>query len=208
MTATGLMVAVLVFGFLVFAAVTTRPGQTDVPSADGIVVLTGGPQRIAEAGRLLRENIGRRLLISGVNRVVKRNELRRLVKVSPASFQCCIDIGYAAQNTRGNAIETRNWARKHRFKRLIVVTASFHMPRSLTELASVMPAVDLIPYPILTARFRKGPWWLDGTAILKLASEYLKFLPSAANYALARMQDRLPNGEQNTLPMRRAVAPQ
>jgi uncharacterized SAM-binding protein YcdF (DUF218 family) len=183
--------AFLVFGFLVFASLTTRvttgPSAEAVRDADAIVALTGGTQRIGVAGQLLKQGKANRLLISGVNRVVSRQELRKLLQIDQKLFDCCVDVGYSAQNTRGNAVETRKWAQKHRFKSIIVVTASYHMPRSLTELGSLMPATDLVAYPVLPERFRKSPWWLDHENVMLLGAEYLKYLPSAAQFGIGRM---------------------
>lgn len=182
-----LTVAAAMLGFLMFANATTRPAGEAMPRAAAIVVLTGGAQRIGVAGRLLHKRQAGRLLISGVNRVVSRAELRRLLGIDAALFACCVDIDYAAQNTRGNAIETRKWVNKHEFDSLIVVTSSYHMPRSLTELGHLLPAVDLVAYPVVPNRLRDAPWWLDRENVLLLGAEYLKFLPSAAQYGLGRL---------------------
>ena len=76
-------------------------------------------------------------------------------------FDCCVDIGYEAQDTPGNADETMQWAADQKFSKLIIVTSSYHMPRSLTELGRVMPDVKLVPYPVVTQGFRKERWWRD-----------------------------------------------
>ncbi|MFY0612096.1 MAG: YdcF family protein [Hyphomicrobiaceae bacterium] len=182
-----LVIAAALLGFLIFANATTRsPGDT-APRAAAIVALTGGAQRIRVAGRLLENRQAGRLLISGVNRVVSRAELRRMLAIDADLFSCCVDIDYAAQNTRGNAVETRKWAKKHEFDSLIVVTSSYHMPRSLTELGHLLPAVDLVAHPVVPRRFRDTPWWLDHENVLLLGAEYLKFLPSAAQFGLGRL---------------------
>lgn len=184
-----LTVAAAILGFLMFANATTRPTGDAMPRGAAIVVLTGGAQRIGVAGRLLQNRQAGRLLISGVNRVVSRNELRRLLGIDTALFACCVDIDYAAQNTRGNAVETRKWVQKHEFDSLIVVTSSYHMPRSLTELGHLLPAVDLVAYPVVPNRLRDTPWWLHRENVLLLGAEYLKFLPSAAQYGLGRLME-------------------
>ena len=160
-----------------------QPSRTAAARADGIVALTGGGQRLAAAGRLLQAQQARRLLISGVNRVVSRAELRRLLDIDNELFACCVDVGYAAQNTRGNAVETRKWALRHRFESLIVVTASYHMPRSLLELGRAMPDVVLHPHPVLPQQFREAPWWLQAASTKLLISEYIKLLPTVLRYA-------------------------
>jgi len=47
-------------------------------TADGIVALTGGASRIADAIELLALGRGKRLLISGVNRATSSKEISRL----------------------------------------------------------------------------------------------------------------------------------
>jgi uncharacterized SAM-binding protein YcdF (DUF218 family) len=187
LTAGGIIVAGFVLGFLFFAAVATREMPDSNHNADGIVVLTGGVQRIAEAGRLFERGMAKRLLVSGINKVTTRRDIKRLLKIRDQSFACCVDLGYAARNTRGNADETRDWVRAHHFKSLIVVTASYHMPRSLAELAGSMPDVRLIAHPVVPDKFRNSPWWLDLSKIGILAREYIKFLPSAARYGVTRL---------------------
>lgn len=199
-----LSVAAVLLGFLVFANATTQPAQDAEPRAAAIVALTGGAQRIRVAGKLLANRQAGRLLITGVNRVVSRAELRRLLAIDAQLFRCCVDIDYAAQNTRGNAIETRKWALKHDFDSLIVVTSSYHMPRSLTELGHILPAIELVAHPVVPRRFRDTPWWLDRENVMLLGAEYLKFLPSAAQFGLGRLIGRRQPKKQP--PLHKAVA--
>ena len=65
--------------------------------------------------------------------------MRRLLGLDKQLFNCCVDLGYEALDTVGNADETRTWARSNGYTRLIVVTSRYHMPRSLAELALAMP---------------------------------------------------------------------
>ena len=115
--------------------------------ADGIVVLTGGDFRILEGARLLQEGRATRMLISGVDAKTSRDDLLKLSGLPPTTFNCCVDLGYFAQNTVGNAEETRAWAQSRKLGRLIVVTSSYHMPRSLAEL-------DLSPQTSLSTSHR------------------------------------------------------
>lgn len=180
----GLAAAVFILGFLIFATMATRGISKDTPTADGIVVLTGGEKRIWEAGRLLEGGKAKRLLVSGVNRITSKKDVRRLIRIEAKLFACCVDLGYEALNTRGNAEETRNWVRGHNFSSLIVVTSSYHMPRSLAELSHELPDVRLIAHPVVPTQFQTGPWWLNYGNARILAAEYIKFLPTAARYAV------------------------
>lgn len=178
--------ALVAFGFVLFANAVTGEPQIQDAKADGIVVLTGGQTRISEAARLLEDGRGKRLLISGVNPKAGRPSLMRISGLDEEMFSCCVDLGYAALNTVGNAAETQRWAESFGYRRLIVVTAAYHMPRSLAELARAMPDVELVPHPVAPEGIRRKVWWLDAAAARLLAAEYVKFLPAAARLVVAR----------------------
>jgi uncharacterized SAM-binding protein YcdF (DUF218 family) len=192
--AAGVSLALLIVGFFIFAAFATRAVVSEPLRADGIVVLTGGEARIAEAGRLLEVGKARRLLVSGVNRRTGREDLRRLIGVKRQLFDCCVDIGYEALDTSGNADEARAWASQWHFASLIVVTASYHMPRSLAEIALVLPEAKLVPHPVVPRQLQSAPWWLRTDAARTLVSEYLKFLPVATRLAVARLNGKRDSG--------------
>ncbi len=184
-------VAALLGGFVLFAQSATQPAALPSQKADGVVALTGTQRRISVAGQLLAKGLGKRLLVTGVNRQTTSEEIRQLTGLGERIFDCCVDLGYEAQDTIGNAEETQAWARKHGFSTLIVVTSSYHMPRSLVELGRVMPDIKLIPYPVVGGPFRNGNWWKSPGLIRLLVAEYLKFLPSAARYGVVRLVDRM-----------------
>ncbi len=173
--AAGLAGALFAGGFLLF--VNTIPRDSGAPqAAEGIVALTGGKARIGQAVRLLAQGQAKRLLITGVNPSTKASELQRLVPGGGEIFPCCVDLGRAALDTRGNALETSRWVEKHNFTSLIVVTSSYHMPRALLEFARAMPKVHLIPYAVFAPNLRIESWWAhDGTRRL-LFFEYVKYL--------------------------------
>src|SRR5690606_27445497 len=127
--------------------------------ADGIVVLTGGASRIPDAIELLAAGHGRRLLITGVHRTTSSRELARLVPRYEQLLKCCVDLDHSAINTVGNAAETRRWVKDQRFTSVIVVTSSYHMPRSMAELGRQLPDVRLIAFPVVTEKMRDEAWW-------------------------------------------------
>ena len=132
-------VIVFIWGFWNFANTVSQPAQ-DPPRADAIVALTGGSMERLETGvRLLKQHKGERLLISGVNRLVTDHELFTALHVDQATAQCCVDLGRSAEDTLGNASETAAWARQHHYRRIILVTDDYHMPRSEMELSVAMP---------------------------------------------------------------------
>src|SRR5579871_395235 len=176
--------AALAVGFLWFAFnVVSEEAPLD-RTADGIVALTGGAERIADAVKLLASGRGRRLLITGVGPTTNTAELMRLAPDHQRWFGCCIDLDYSAANTVGNAVETKRWARQRGFRSLVVVTSGYHMPRAMLEIGHRLPDVTLIPFPVVTGQRRADSWWYHpGTAKI-LISEYLKFLVAAARIRL------------------------
>src|SRR6516165_12469259 len=143
--------------------------------ADGIVALTGGASRIADAIELLASGRGRRLLISGVNRTTSSREISRLNPELEKWVRCCVDFDRSL-NTLGNAIETKRWAEHRGFRSLIVVTSNYHMPRALAEIAHQLPDVVLVPFPVVTDRQRAEPWWSDVVAARRMVTEYVKYV--------------------------------
>ena len=144
-------------------------------NADGIVALTGGASRIADAIELLASGRGTRLLISGAYRATNSNEISRLNPEFERWVRCCVDFDRSL-NTLGNAIETKRWAQSRGFRSLIVVTSNYHMPRALAEIAHQLPDVALVPFPVVTDRQRAERWWVGWGTTRRMFIEYVKFV--------------------------------
>ena len=155
--ATGMALSLSGLGFVMFATVVTRPPAPGDPHADGIVVLTGESRRIAEGARLLNEGRAERMLISGVFRHTGKRALMKISGLPEQKFDCCVDVGYTAHDTAGNANEARSWASPRHYASLIIVTASYHMPRSLAELSLALPGARLIPHPVMPGQLPRKP---------------------------------------------------
>ena len=163
-------------GFVIFAeTLPTRPAKLDHP--DAIVVLTGGDSRLNAAVALFEHGIGKRLLITGVYTATTKEELKAIVH-GGKRFDCCVDLGFSAANTHGNAAETAAWTKAHGYRRLVIVTASYHMPRSLAEFSAEMPGVELEPWPVEPDGVDLKAWWRDPHAFKLLQTEYVKYLAS------------------------------
>ncbi|MBV9064483.1 MAG: YdcF family protein, partial [Methylobacteriaceae bacterium] len=66
-------------GFVVFARlIDYQERSATLTSADGVVALTGGSDRVIDAVELLAQGRARRLLITGVNQQTSRHEMARL----------------------------------------------------------------------------------------------------------------------------------
>jgi uncharacterized SAM-binding protein YcdF (DUF218 family) len=168
-------IGIYVTGFLIFVGSLPKP-PSKLPRADAIVALTGGDARLDAAVALFEHGTGKRLLITGVNKASTKEEIKRISSGGPR-FDCCADLGYDAEDTYGNAEEAASWTARHHYKSLIVVTAAYHMPRSLRFFHSLMPGVRLVPYPVEPDGVDMATWWRPGTLHL-LHNEYLKYMAS------------------------------
>ena len=176
--ATRLVIAVLIaaaLGFPFFVWSLARD-PVEPQKADGIVVLTGGEDRLPAAVKLLQAHKGDRLLISGVHHETTREQLLERVGGDALSASSDVDLGRSAGNTIGNAGETAAWATENKYDSIIVVTASYHMPRALLELEAASPDVHFVAYPVFPEKVNMKHWWSDPTTTGVLIAEYGKFL--------------------------------
>jgi uncharacterized SAM-binding protein YcdF (DUF218 family) len=173
-------------------------------NADGIVVLTGGTSRIADAIELLASGRGKQLLITGVHPNTNPDEISRRLPEHERTVRCCVDLDHSAINTLGNAIATREWIKRRGFRSLIVVTSNYHMPRAMAELANQLPDVQLIPFPVVSDRLGE-PWWSHGATTRLLLSEYVKYI--VAMFRM-RLDAASPAGQESRMSfLRRPIDP-
>ena len=186
-------VLALLAGFVHFVASLDETPTGRVPNAGGIVALTGGSERITDALDLIATGHAARMLISGVNQTTSGDEIARLTPGRRHWFDCCIDLGYDALNTVGNAVETRRWVREKGIgPSLIVVTSSYHMPRALLEMARLMPEVELVPFPVVSERVRGGIWG-DQQMLRMVAVEYLKYVAASLRARVMPLPPEVPD---------------
>lgn len=161
----GFVALAYVLGFVLFMLGLGRP--LEARTTDAIVVPTGGAGRIDRGLALLGAGQAKRMLVTGVDPSVRPRELAALYPKTPRRlFDCCVDLGQEAIDTRSNGDETAAWVRRHRFRTVRLVTSDWHMARARLELANALgDGVTVLADPVRTnARF--------GT----LASEYNKLL--------------------------------
>ena len=171
-----LVIAFLGAGFVTFARhIHDLSPPIPVPEADGVVVWTGkGGGRLETGAELLRQGLAERLLVSGVNASLKRDDVLALLKLPEDLEACCVDLDYAAKDTIGNARETASWSRAMGYEHIILVTSAYHMPRAEVEIAAVAGRIRITPYPV-AAKTRQN-WWSDGPTFRRISQEYGKLL--------------------------------
>jgi len=156
------LVLLWAFGFVLFAIDLPRPADNRI--TDGIVVLTGGPGRVQRGAALLAEGRARRMLVSGVDRRVRAEDLARTYHLPPALL-ARIDLDRSAVDTRTNARETAAWVRTHHYRSVRLVRTDWHMRRARFELKRVLGDVVLT-----TDAVRSEP------GLIALLREYHKYL--------------------------------
>ncbi len=112
-------------------------------------------------------------------------ELLRLAQTSPDAAECCIALGYSASDTISNASETAKWMAAQGYLSLRLVTASYHMRRSLLEFRRAMPEARIVPHPVFSENVKLDGWWRwPGTAML-IIGEYNKYLVALVRHLFA-----------------------
>lgn len=162
-------------GFYRFAQDVIPNRVADVDSqTDAIVVLTGGSGRLVVGLDLLKSGAADRLFISGVYQGIDVNQLLIMFRENPDGLASKIAVGNAV-NTQENATETAAWAAAENISSIRLVTAAYHMPRSLLEFQFYMPDVLMLPHPVFPEHVKEDWWLWPGTAWL-VVKEYNKCL--------------------------------
>lgn len=132
---------------------------------DGIVILTGGKDRIQTGMALFNQLHAKRILISGVDKTVNLSVIKGKQLKGYEHIYQFTDIGYGAVNTFSNALESAVWVRNHRFKTIGLVTSRFHMLRSLWLFKKTMSEKTIFPIVVEA----------DDSSLFHLLREYHKY---------------------------------
>lgn len=137
-------------------------------SADAIIVLTGDTGRIEYGLELLAGNAAKILFISGAGEKVTVKDILHKAKVNirEGINESAIVLGHQAENTIGNAEEIKKWLQNTTYKKIILVTSNYHIPRSLLELSTTLPNISITTAPVIAN---------DNELLL---SEYHKYIAS------------------------------
>ena len=128
---------VYAFGFLGFAVSLPQPAADE--KTDAVIVLTGGPGRIARGLDVVEQGLAREMFVSGVDPDVTPAEFAAEFDVSRRVMQCCVKLGYLAVDTRSNAGEAAQWLKENEFTSVRLVTTDWHMARSAAEFSETLP---------------------------------------------------------------------
>ena len=163
-------------GYVWFSRQIAYQEVTEVKIAEGIIVLTGGADRVADGLKVLSEDYAERLLITGVSAGTSASDISKKFPNFREAIECCVELGYKAQNTAGNAEEALAFAKHHGLhKALIIVTSNYHMPRTLLEMKASLGPIELIAYPVIPERLKGRYWWNSLEMSRLIFGEYIKY---------------------------------
>lgn len=173
----GLFFVIVIWVAGLFAFASNIPTDVAEPNikTDAIIVLTGGSGRLRTGLDLLKTNHAEQLFVSGVYRGVDVDQLLKVQKQRPEDVENRISLGDAI-NTRENARETAEWIRVNNLTSLRLVTAAYHMPRSLLEFEDVLADVKIAPHPVFPDHVKQSEWWAFPGTFALTVTEYNKFL--------------------------------
>ncbi len=174
------------FTYLNKISSTYSVSNISINKVDAIVVLTGGRGRLEQGLNLLQKGKSTELFISGVDSGVDKTILLKNRNIDGKMLDCCITLGYNAENTFGNATETAHWIRSKQFSSLYIVTANYHMPRSLLEFQTTLPKAIIIPYTVHPTNVNMNKWWRQQGTIRLLIAEYTKYIATYIRILLTR----------------------
>ena len=172
-------------GFVWFLAqlhgVEVKPDR----NADGIVVLTGGSSRVADAMDLLAGGYGKRLLISGVHPANAASDISRSL---PDNQSLLALLRRSRPLCRQHPQQCRRNAALGAGARLQVADrGDVELPYAARDrrIVARMPDVLLIPFPVVGEKWRDEPWWTSGATLRLLVTEYAKFVAAEVRVRLA-----------------------
>jgi uncharacterized SAM-binding protein YcdF (DUF218 family) len=172
----GMIFALWLYGFVWYAQKIPGEVKDETTITDAIVVLTGGKNRLQAGIDLLREGKAQKMFISGVHENVTFKELEEGFKNCPQNLKDKIMLGYDAQDTHENALETADWIQKEKMQSLRLVTSGYHMRRSLLEFRHVLPDIKIVPHPVFSDNVQQKKWWRFWRTALLILGEYSKYL--------------------------------
>ena len=169
------------FGFFVFAFYACSLQVDSNQTADAIVVLTGGADRLQTGFDLLKEKRAPLLFITGVNDDVSP---RQLLNQQKDALKDSIYLDYSADNTYQNALAIKDWTEEQNVKSVLLVTSFYHMPRSLFEISKKVPDVKIYPISVF---LKQQEHWIRTRSAWLVFVEYNKFIIRYIQFQIRRV---------------------
>jgi uncharacterized SAM-binding protein YcdF (DUF218 family) len=118
-----------------------RADATAFERVSGIIVLIGGDKRLAEAGRLARENPRLPIVISGA-----KGMSRVVAELGGGIDSSRVLVETQSNNTYENALYSAQMIKPKQSERWLLVTGASHMPRAIGSFRKA--GVEVEPWPV------------------------------------------------------------
>ncbi len=147
---------------------------------EALVVLTGGQGRVEHGLAMLAEGAAPLLFISGVGAHVTTEQILAehgspAVRRAIAANHCEIVLDHIANSTVSNADQTHAFLRARSIRSIRLITATYHMKRSIHEFNAVDPRLTIIPDPVFPEDFKRARWWQHENTRRLVFNEFYKY---------------------------------
>lgn len=159
-----------------FGFTTAEKPDDETAKTDAIIVLTGRlGNRIQGGYEALQKGLSNRMFVTGVDQKVTKPQLMTLLGNPPPELAARIELGFRAANTVGNANETAAWFNSQNLKSMRLVTANYHMRRSILLFRRAMPDARIHAHPVVPKGLGAGEWWTTRENTFEMAHEMAKY---------------------------------
>ena len=162
--------------------VHTMPAQNDVADTrvGALVVLTGGEDRVEYGLTMLADGMAPVLFISGVGAKATEEEMlssHATANVRERIYEAGAEIilDHEAKSTVSNADQAANFIRKRGITTIRLITANYHMKRSMREFRNAIPEITILADPVFPSGFRRDEWWQHENTRRLVFSEFHKY---------------------------------
>ena len=108
-----------------------------------IVVFTGGKGRFEKGFNILKQNISKRLFISGVYPGIDLEKKYAFDDSDRKLFDCCISFDEKAINTIENVQEVKEWTKVNDINEVFLVSSYYHLPRIKILFEKIIPNLEV-----------------------------------------------------------------
>ena len=164
------IIVLLQFNFFLFNIQSYKNTDLNKKEIEGIVVLTGDKFRILEGLKILNSEIGYKLLISGVNKEISIEEIKKEFPKFNQLFNCCVELESISTNTFENVREIFFWKKNNNIKNILLITSDYHLPRVKLEVNRLLSDKETFYYGV------KYDNQKINIRMKKLIVEYIKYL--------------------------------
>lgn len=155
--------------------------QPELRNADVIIVLGGGDgDRYDYGSYLYHHGFSDHLIATGAPVGTQTAAINLVQRGVPRE---AITLANGTQNTRGDALRSRELMQEHGWHTALLVTDPYHIRRSLWtfQTAFAGSSLEVWPAPVVGGWFHADRWWQSENGFIAVNDEYLKLA-----YYLAR----------------------